>query len=265
MKKATKILALLLALCLVLSLGAFASGEASGGASGGGSDETVMSVNGSAEPGVTAYEITSAGLKSNEADGVAVTAGSITDTYADGVVMNITDFTTRGFQVSNGGSYTISNSYITKEVSGPVGANDAGGYIAGVTDGLLTIKNSTLINAGKGGRNGNYTVDCERTGTMVVVNSNIVQTGFTGDPAGYTAEIADPPSNLGLLISGYARANMSVGTSRTYYYGSHVETEGWAAMSTDSAQKGFAFYSFDSDAVAAYGGYGTYADTSCVD
>lgn len=259
MRRTSRILAVVLALCMVLSLGAFASGEASGG-----SDETVMSMNASAEAGVTAYAIDETGLTETATDSVTVVGGEITDTYADGIVMDITDFSTTGFKVT-GGEFTIRNATITKAPSAAVGANDAGGTIATVTNGMLTIEDSLLVNAGKGGRNGNYTVDCERTGTMVVVDSDIIQTGFAGDEAGYSADIADPPSNLGLLISGYARANMSVGTSKTYYYGSYVETEGWAAMSTDSAQSGFAFYSYDSDAVALHGGYGTYADTSCVD
>ncbi len=256
MKNLSRILALVLALCMVLTLGAFASGEAS--------DETVMSMNASAEAGIVAYAIDENGLTETKSGGVSLASGEITDTYADGVVMDITDYGTTGFKVT-GGEFTIKNSTITKAPSATVDANDAGGSIAAVTNGLLTIENSTLVNAGKGGRNGNYTVDCERTGTMVVINSTISQTGFTGDEAGYSEAIADPPSNLGLLISGYARANMSVGTSKTYYYGSLVETEGWAAMSTDSAQSGFTFYSYDSDAVADFGGYGTYADTSCVD
>ncbi len=108
-------------------------------------------------------------------------------------------------------------------------------------------------------------MECKNTGILVVINSDIIQTGLTGDPAGYTMDIADPPSNAALTISGYARANMSYGKSQTYYYGSYVETEGWAAMSTDSAQKGFAFYSYDSVGMGLKGGYATYADTSCVD
>ena len=257
MRKATRILALIMVLAMVMSVSAFASGEPS--------DETALSVNASAEPAGTAYEITADGLTANDLPGVEVTMGDITDTGADTVIMNITDFGTNGFKVSDGGAYTISNSVITKEVTEPVDANAAGGYIAGVTDGRLTIDSCIFVNAGKGGRNGNYTVDCERTGEMVVIDSVIMQTGFEGDTEGYTADIADPPSNLGLLISGYARANMSVGQSKTWYYGSTVITEGWAAMSTDSAQSGFTFYSYDSTGMALHGGYGTYADTSCVD
>ncbi|MCD8117471.1 MAG: hypothetical protein LUE21_10230 [Oscillospiraceae bacterium] len=259
MKKLSKILALALALCLLLSVGAFATSEASGEAS----DETALSMNADAAATGTAYTITEDGVTANEVEGVEIT-GEVTDEGADGIEMTITSFTTNGFQVT-GGTFTISNSTITKEVTEDVDEDAAGGYIAGVTSGTLIIENCTFVNNGKGGRNGNYTVDCESTGVMVVINSSIIQTGATGDEEGYTDDIADPPSNLGLLISGYARANMSVGQSQTYYYGSYVETEGWAAMSTDSAQSGFTFYSYDSTAAALYGGYGTYADTSCVD
>ena len=234
MKKATRILALVMVLIMAMSVSAFASGEPS--------NETALSVNASAEATGNAYEITAEGFHANDLPGVELASGEITETGADGVVMTITDFSTNGFKVT-GGEYTISNSTIDKQVTGPVDANATGGFIAGVTDGRLIIKNSTFTNAGKGGRNGNYTVDCERTGEMIVINSNIIQTGFTGDEGGYTVDIADPPSNLGLLISGYARANMSLGQSQTYYYGSYVETEGWAAMSTDSAGADFTFYS----------------------
>lgn len=260
MRKHLSILALVLALVLALSVSAYASGEASGGAS----DETALSMNASAEPAATLYEIGETGLTASDLPGVTTMGGTVTDTGASDVVMTISDFGTNGFKVT-GGNYTIRDSVITKEVTAPVDANAAGGFIAGVTNGHLTIDNCVFINAGKGGRGGNYTVDCERTGEMVVIDSVIMQTGFAGDPAGYTEAIADPPSNLGLLISGYARANMSVGQSKTWYYGSQVLTEGWAAMSTDSAQSGFTFYSYDSTGKALHGGYGTYADTSCVD
>ncbi len=256
MKKTSKILALVLALCMVMSLSVFASGDPS--------DESVMAMNASAEASAPAYVVSEEGFAENEAEGIELASGEIGADGARNVEMNITEFTTALFSVT-GGEYTISDSTITKEVTGPVNANATGGAIASVSNGTLIIDNCTFVNAGKGGRNGNYTVECKNTGVLVVIDSDIIQTGLTGDPAGYTVDIADPPSNLGLLISGYARANMSYGKSQTYYYGSYVETEGWAAMSTDSAQKGFAFYSYDSVGNGLKGGYGTYADTSCVD
>ena len=259
MKTIAKTLSLILVLAVLCSVSAFAaSGEAS--------DESVMAMNASAEAGVTLYQISEDGFAdaSADAEGITITAGAIDEAGAEGVEMNIAKFTTAGFRVT-GGEYTIADSVITKEVVEDVDANATGGAIAAVSNGLLTIDNCTFINNGKGGRNGNYTVECKNTGILVVINSDIIQTGSAGDPEGYTADIADPPSNAALTISGYARANMSYGKSQTYYYGSYVETEGWAAMSTDSAQKGFAFYSYDSVGIGVNGGYATYADTSCVD
>ena len=259
MKTSAKILSLILVIAMLCSVSALAaSGEAS--------DESVMAMNASAEAGVVLYQISEDGLTdaSADAEGITLSAGVIDETGAEGVEMNITSFTTAGFQVT-GGEYTIADSVITKEVVEDVDANATGGAIAAVSNGVLTIDNCTFINNGKGGRNGNYTVECKNTGVLVVINSDIIQTGSAGDPEGYTADIADPPSNAALTISGYARSNMSYGKSQTYYYGSYVETEGWAAMSTDSAQSGFAFYSYDSVGMGLNGGYATYADTSCVD
>ena len=251
MKRVSVLGAFILIACLLAGIGAYASGEAS------------MSMNTSAEPGVVAFTIDADGLTETADDSVLVFGGEITDTYADGILMEITDHAVSGFLV-NGGEFTIRNSIITKSPTAPAAEADGVGYAAGVSNGMLTIDRSTLINNGKGGMSGNYTVECMSSGTMVVSRSRIINTGSAGDPLGYTTDIGDPRSNAALLVSGYARANMSIGGSHTYYYGSVVETEGWAAMSTDSASSGFVFYSYDSSSYALHGGYGTYADSNCV-
>ena len=245
-----RILALLLCAAL-LAVSAYASGEAS------------MSMNQNAEPGVTAFSVDESGLTAAEDDSVLVFGGEVTDTLADGILMEISDHAVSGFSVS-GGAYAIRNSVLVKYPSAPAAEADGVGFVAAVSGGLLTIDNSVLVNNGKGGMSGNYTVECLSDATLVVSRSKIINTGTAGDPLGYTADIADPRSNAALLVSGYARANMSIGGSHTYYYGSTVETEGWAAMSTDSASSGFVFYSYDSDGIALHGGYGTYADSNCV-
>ena len=203
-----------------------------------------------------------------DADGTSVTeegytfdltAGEITDTGMTGVRMTTDDYYMNIVAVE-GGRYELDDCVITKGVSEVPTAK--GGVIAHVADGLLVIKDSALTCAGKGGiQYDDYPVECSATGTLVVINSAITQTGFSGDPEGYTAEIADPPSNEALSISGYARASMSLGTGDTYYYGSVVTTEAWAAMSTDMGS--VRFYAYNSDGIAEHGGYGTYADTSC--
>ena len=154
----------------------------------------------------------------------------------------------------------LSNANITKYVEGPISGN-AGGYVAGTTGGTLYIVDSVLSEDGRGGVGGNYTVYAS-AGDLIVERSSIIQLGE--DEGGYTSGIGEPGSNGGLLVYGYARANMSIGTSRTYYFDSYVETEGWAAMSTD-AGRGVEFYSYNSTARAVNGGYGVYADNGCYD
>ena len=280
MKKLLRILALLLSLCLVISYTVLAApegapgGESPEGESAEGESPEGESPEGPGGPGgpggsdgaaaTTIFTIDENGVTVDEEAGTYVLEGEVGDTEADGINLVIDSFTTNGIKVT-AGNYVIKDSTITANVTEEVDPNDAGGYCAGVTGGMLTLDHVSFTTNGKGGRAGNYTVDCEGDGVLVVISSDIIQTGLTGDPEGYTAAIMDPPSNAALGISGYARANMSVGHSQTYYYGSYVETEGWAAMSTDSAQKGFTFTSYDSVGKALYGGYGTYADTSCVD
>ena len=245
-----KIVSVLLCLCL-LAAPALASGEASGAPSGGSSEETPMEA---------LVLVDENGTVISEDDyAYTMPSGEIREDGMYGVVMNTDDYTMNVVGVT-GGRYTIDNCTISKSVSAVPQAR--GGVLAHVTDGLLIIRDSVLTTAGKGGiMYDDYPVECSKTGTMVVVDSEITQTGLGGDPEGFTVDIPDPPSNEALTISGYARASMSLGTGKTYYYGSKVTTEGWAAMSTDMGS--VKFYAYNSDALARRGGYGTYADTSC--
>lgn len=250
--KGRKLFALLLAFCLALSGSALAaSGEASGGPGG----------EASAEAEVEALvEVTDEGVVIDETGyRFEQSSGEITEEGMTGVVMTTDDYYMNMVNVA-GGVYTLRDCLISKGVSEV--PERAGGVIAKVTDGLLVIRDSVLTTAGKGGiMYADYPVECSVSGTMVIVSSEITQTGLGGDPAGYTAAVPDPPSNEALTISGYARASMSQGLGYTYYYDSTVTTEAWAAMSTDMGA--VRFFAYNSDAIALRGGYGTYADTSC--
>ena len=232
---------------MLLSASAFASGEASGASSEEAPIEALVLVD---ENGTTVAQ---------EGYAYDMPSGEIRDDGMYGVVMDTDDYCMNVVAVT-GGSYTLDSCVISKTVSAVPEAK--GGVLAHVTDGLLFIRNSSLTTAGKGGiMYDDYPVECSKTGTMVIVDSEITQTGLSGDPEGFTAAIPEPPSNEALTISGYARASMSLGLGSTYYYGSRVTTEGWAAMSTDMGS--VKFYAYNSDAEAQRGGYGTYADTSC--
>ena len=162
MKKTVRIAALLMALALLLGLAALASGEASAG-----SEEfnTNASVSGEAES--TAL-FTVDGRTVTEREGSCSLTGEIGPASASGIELTVDEFTASGIQVV-GGEYVIEDSVIVRDVSPVDSATASGGYCAGVTDGVLTIKNSVLTAKGKGGVFGNYTVYCAENGTLVVI------------------------------------------------------------------------------------------------
>ncbi len=250
-------LSILLALCLVVALGAsaFASGEAS-------SREAAIMV----EDGVAT--LNEDYLAEHE---IEISYDSLTDTSVDGLVLDSDDMAVSGISITGADSeFTINNADIH------LGVNEETAYLCNsgtagsgalISSGILYINDSTItIDGGaNGAEGGHYAVKASGSATMVVNNSSMIQTG-RGGANGLTDDSATPGSNNGLLIAGYARSSMSVGASQTYYYNSYVETEGWAAMSTDSASgSGLDFYSYNSVAKAVSAGYGIYADSSCRD
>ena len=167
------------------------------------------------------------------------------------------DYTVNGIAITGEKSFvTVENAKmhlgVTKESSANPGA-------ALIIDEKATVylNNSDLTVDGAGGQAGRY-VTFNPGGTLIVNNSKVTQTG----PNQFTSKIAEPFSNDALLISGNARANMSTGTSKTYYFNSTVTTEGWASLSTDSG-RGVELYAYNTKAIAQNGGYGNYADWGC--
>ena len=155
----------------------------------------------------------------------------------------------------------LTGANIIMNVDEAVSGNESAGTAAYVDSGTLTISDSTIEVDGAG----RYTVAATGTATMVVEDSVIVAGGDAG-AEGNTAAVSEPASNAGLLISGNSRANFSVGQTHTFYYDSLCVTDGWAALSTDSATgSGLEFVGVNTEALALHGGYGIYADTNCRD
>jgi len=142
---------------------------------------------------------------------------------------------------------------VTKEAE----ASDRGGAAVSVSDNAtLYIKNSDLQVDGAQ----RYVTNTGDDANLIVNDSIITQTGSNQ----FTTKMTEPFSNPALLISGIARANMSTGSSHTYYFNSTVTTEGWASLSTDaSGGDGLDLYAYNTEAIAQHGGYGTYADFGC--
>jgi len=176
----------------------------------------------------------------------------------DGLELQDGDYSFNGLSVSGPDSLVrLQKANIHLMVDTPASGDETGGTAATVADGaMLFISDSNLVVDGAA----RYVTANLGDGTLVVNNSLIQSTGSVEN----TAEIAEPFSNEALLISGTARANFSIGATKTYYLNSTCVAEGWAALSTDSATgSGLDLYAYNSDGIAENGGYGTYADTNC--
>ena len=182
---------------------------------------------------------------------------------ADGITiqgLNLTsgDYTFNGIVADGEKSIvTIDNSKMKLGVTRDAGADDIGGAAVITSNGATTcINNSELVVDGAQ----RYTINTSGTSKLIVNDSSVSQTGSNE----FTTMQTEPFSNNALLISGIARANMSVGSSKTYFFNSTCTTEGWAALSTDAASKeGLDLYAYNTRAIAQHGGYGTYADFDC--
>lgn len=174
--------------------------------------------------------------------------------------LNLTsgDYTFDGIVVDGEKSIvTIDNCKMKLGVTTEAAVDDTGGTALITINGATThIKNSQLVLDGAQ----RYTTYTAGTSKLIVNDSSVTQTGSNE----FTTKQTEPFSNNALLISGIARANMSVSSSKTNYFNSTCTTEGWAALSTDMASpEGLDLYAYNTRAIAQNGGYGTYADFDC--
>ncbi len=168
------------------------------------------------------------------------------------------DYTFNGIVVKGQDSVVrLEKSTIRLGVGAEATDEDQGGAAVSIDDGAtLYVSDSTLIVDGAA----RYVTANYNDATLIVNNSTVQSTGSND----MTAQVSEPFSNEALLISGTARANFSIGATKTYYFNSVCIAEGWAALSTDSATgSGLDLYAYNTDGIAENGGYSTYADTNC--
>lgn len=193
-------------------------------------------------------------------------AGKYTDLISveDGVVtisgLNLEsgDYSFNGIAVTGADSKVrLEKATIRLGVDTPADSSASGGAALNLDNGAVVyVSDSELVVDGSA----RYVTAAYNDATLVVNNSSVISTGSNEN----TTEIAEPFSNEALLISGNARANFSIGATKTYYFNSVCTAEGWAALSTDSATgSGLDLYAYNTEGVAENGGYSTYADTNC--
>ncbi len=275
MKKFNRILAIVMALCLCLSLGAFAASgesvytEAEAAEAARATGSTNMSANAeTAYIGVTAEGVT------QFTDGFEATAAGsgemeIDESHAANIVITGVDSaSSAGLTVTGGVEYTFGGKEDNVEYTYPtfLGETETDSFnsaivltdngsqnAASIDDGTLYVENAYMEVAGAR----RMTIAAHSTANLVLNDSVVVSTGGTEGAV---------DTNKKLLVGGITRTNFSEGATHTYYFNSKCITDGWAAMSTDSARApGLYFYSYNSDGISYWGGYATYADTSCHD
>ncbi len=181
------------------------------------------------------------------------------DVYTiSGMEMTSDDYTFNGLIVTGPDSKVrIEKSTIRLGVGSPASDEDTGGAAVSIDDGATVFISDSKLTVDGAAR---YVTANYNDGTLVVNNSTITSTGSNAN----TADVSEPFSNEALLISGTARANFSIGATKTCYFNSVCMAEGWAALSTDSATgDGLDLYAYNTEGIAENGGYSTYADTNC--
>lgn len=168
------------------------------------------------------------------------------------------DYTVNGLTVSGPDSVVrLNKSTIWLSAEDSVTDDDTGGAAVNIDNGATVYISKSDLTVDGAAR---YVTANYNDGTLIVNDSQVTSTGSNE----FTAGVSEPFSNEALLISGTARANFSIGATKTYYYDSICTAEGWAALSTDSATgDGLDLYAYNTEGVAQNGGYSTYADTNC--
>lgn len=183
---------------------------------------------------------------------------------ADGIVtirdleLSSDDYTFNGVTVTGPDSLVrLEKSNIYLGVGKATDGSETGGNALNLDNGArVYVSDSELVVDGAA----RYVTAAYNDATLIVNNSRVESTGSNEN----TADVAEPFSNEALLISGTARANFSIGATKTYYFNSVCTAEGWAALSTDSATgNGLDLYAYNTEGIAENGGYSTYADTNC--
>ena len=241
--KSGRLITALLALALLLSCAAFASGEPSGGPSGEVDRAYIAVVDGEVAEDLL-IEPTLA--ERFDADG------------ASGLILERDAFTDTMLYVSGADSvFTLKDSFLRKGVDAD-SANETPANGVVVADGTLIVDDCIIEVAGAG-TDSDYGIAAYGSATVVFNDSVLFQSGKAG-----AMGLNDAIEKKGGYFAGTARGTFLVGRSNSYFYNSKEIAEGWAAISTDSAQD-LNVICYNNTATALNGGYGIYADTSCRD
>lgn len=210
------------------------------------------------KPLTVALQINHRGVEEAASDLTAFD-GVITEDSCEGFRLNKVAPKYNGIRV-NERKYTISDAEITLD---GVGEDDFAGIGCGIMadHGADLVVKDSVINMTGAGRACTMTTQGSR---LEVHNCKLYCNGGP-IPEGYVPVIGpgmlEPPAPL--KIGGTARAHLSIDNSKTYFYNTTIEADGWAALSTDGA-KGYVYLEANNcDLLCKNIGYGFYSDCDC--
>ncbi len=189
-------------------------------------------------------------------DGMGSTQYS--ETGADGIQIITSDGSTGGvYCTGEGTDFVLENAVISIAGNGPDGV--LGGMSTGVeaTDhAKVTIRNSNITASGVS----RSTTVCQNYGEMRIYDSTLIAHGA---PWG-SSKREHRESAKYREFEGNARNHCTMANGKTWFYNCNIQTDGWAAVSTDAAQ-GFVYVEANDCEISCRSGYAAYADGGCHD
>ncbi len=188
--------------------------------------------------------------------------GTIGSTEARGIRFTTEEKFINGIVVKGNSRYTISDAYFKLDGQGVNDFEGIGAAVMATDDADLTVENSYIETNGVirpctacGGRATLRVVGCKVYG-----NSGPLPDYYDHNNPIKGPGMMEPPA--GLFLGGTIRTHLSVGTTKTYYKDSHIESDSWAALSTDNGRDLY-LQADNCDVIVRNVGYGVYSDGGC--
>lgn len=188
--------------------------------------------------------------------------GEIGPTRATGIRYTTEAPFINGIVVKGDSKYTISDAYFKLDGQGVNDFEGIGAAVMVTDNAELTVENSYIETNG-------VIRPCTACGGHATLHVNNCKVyGNSGpfpdyyDPANPIKGpgMMEPPA--GLFLGGSIRTHLSVGTTKTYYRDSRIESDSWAALSTDNGRDLY-LQADNCDVIVRNVGYGVYADGGC--
>lgn len=188
--------------------------------------------------------------------------GEIGATEAKGIKYTTDAKFINGIVVKGNSKYTISDAYFKLDGQGVNDFEAIGSAVFATDEAELTVKDSYIETNGVI----RPCTACGGKATLRVENCKVI--GNSGPLPDYYDSanpikgpgMMEPPA--GLFLGGTIRTHLSVGTTKTYYKNTHIESDSWAALSTDNGRDLY-LQADNCDVIVRNVGYGVYADGGC--